>query len=166
MGSSRSDLRMDVGRIADESIARVSSDSTVAEIARTMVSQSRCARYVVVEDEDGLVGIITDRDLIADLLTEESEFNLLSEDRSGSGIHASDVMTSDPLTVSSDAEVPRVLRQMNEAGARHVPVVEDDRVVGMITLDDLITHLAGESAHVAAQMDNVAGIIRTESSHD
>ena len=75
-------------------------------------------------------------------------------------------MTSDPLTVSSDAEVPRVLRQMNEAGARHVPVIEDDRVVGMITLDDLITHLAGESAHVAAQMDSVAGIIREESAHD
>jgi CBS domain-containing protein len=166
MGSSRTDLRMDVGRIADESIARVLPDATVADIARTMVSQSRCARYVVVEDEDGLVGIITDRDLIADLLTEESEFNLLSEDRSGSEIYASDMMTSDPLTVSSDAEVPRVLRQMNEAGARHVPVVEDDTVVGMITLDDLVTHLAGESAHVAAQMDNVAGIIRAESTHE
>jgi CBS domain-containing protein len=51
---------------------------------------------------------------------------------------------------------------MNEAGARHVPVVEDERVVGMITLDDLVRHLAGESAHVAAQMDNVAGIIRAE----
>jgi CBS domain-containing protein len=157
---------MDVGRIADDSIARVSTDATVDEIARTMISQSRCARYVVVEDEDGLAGIITDRDLIADLLTEESEFNLLTEGRSGAEIHASDVMTSDPLTVSSDAEVPRVLRQMNEAGARHVPVIEDDRVVGMITLDDLITHLAGESAHVAAQMDNVAGIIREESAHD
>ena len=78
MNSSRTDLRMDVGRIADDSIARVSTDATVDEIARTMISQSRCARYVVVEDEDGLAGIITDRDLIADLLTEESEFNLLT----------------------------------------------------------------------------------------
>jgi CBS domain-containing protein len=75
-------------------------------------------------------------------------------------------MTRDPLTVPADAEIPKVLRQMNEAGARHVPVVEDGSVIGMITLDDLITHVAGESAHVSAQMDNVAGIIRTESTHD
>ena len=156
---------MDVGRIADESIARVAPDATVAEIARTMVSQSRCARYVVVEDNDRLAGIITDRDLIADLLTEESDQNLLTGDRSGAEVRAADVMTSDPFTVSVDAEIPRVLRQMNEAGARHVPVVEDERVVGMITLDDLITHVAGESAHVSAQMDNVAGIIRAESTH-
>lgn len=156
---------MDVGRIADESIARVAPDATVAEIARTMVSQSRCARYVVVEDDDRLAGIITDRDLIADLLTEESDQNLLTGERSGTEVRAADVMTSDPFTVSVDAEIPRVLRQMNEAGARHVPVVEDERVVGMITLDDLITHVAGESAHVAAQMDNVAGIIRAESTH-
>lgn len=166
MSGSRTDLRMDIGRIADDSIARVPMDATVAEIARTMVSQSRCARYVVVEDDDRLAGITTDRDLIADLLTEESEFNVLSAERSGSDINASDVMTSDPLTVTADAEIPRVLRQMNEAGARHVPVVEDGRVVGMITLDDLITHLAGESAHVSAQMDNVAGIIRAESTHE
>jgi len=72
-------------------------------------------------------------------------------------------MTADPLTVSPDAEVPKVLHQMNEAAARHVPVVEDETVVGIITLDDLVTHLAGESAHVSAQMDNLAGIIRSES---
>lgn len=166
MSGKRSDLRMDIGRIADETIARVPTDATVAEIAQTMVSQSRCARYVVVEEADRLAGIITDRDLIADLLTEESEFSVLSGEKRGSEIRASDVMTSDPLTVPVDAEIPKVLRQMNEASARHVPVVEDDSVVGMITLDDLITHLAGESTHVSAQMDNVAGIIRAESTHD
>lgn len=166
MSDRRSDLRMDVGHIADEAVARVPSDATVAEIAGTMVSQSRCARYVVVEEDDRLVGIVTDRDLIAALLTEESEHSLLSADRGGSTVRAEDVMTPDPLTVPADAEVPRVLRRMNEAGARHVPVVEGERVVGMITLDDLIRHVAGESAHVSAQMDNLAGIIRAESTSD
>ncbi|MDS0296826.1 MULTISPECIES: CBS domain-containing protein [Haloferacaceae] len=166
MGTRPTDLRMDIGRIADESVARVAPDATVAEIAHTMISQSRCARYVVVEEADQLAGIITDRDLIADLLTEESEFSVLAAETSGDNIRANDIMTRDPLTVSADAEIPKVLRQMNDAGARHVPVIEDESVVGMITLDDLITHVAGESAHVSAQMDNVAGIIRTESTHD
>ncbi|MXR43229.1 CBS domain-containing protein [Halobaculum sp. WSA2] len=166
MGTRPTDLRMDIGRIADESVARVAPDATVAEIAHTMISQSRCARYVVVEESDQISGIITDRDLIADLLTEESELSVLTAETSGDDIRAADVMTPDPLTVPADAEIPKVLRQMNEAGARHVPVVEDGSVIGMITLDDLITHVAGESAHVSAQMDNVAGIIRTESTHD
>jgi CBS domain-containing protein len=163
MEQNRSDLTLRVGSIADESVGRVTPDTSVAEVAQTMVAQTKCARYVVVEENDQLVGIITDRDLIGALLTPDSEFNVLATDQSESNITAGDVMTSDPFTVTPEAEVPRVLRQMNEAAARHVPVVEDGSVVGIVTLDDLITHLAGEAAHVSAQMDNLSGIIRSES---
>ncbi|WP_435119963.1 CBS domain-containing protein [Halolamina sp. C58] len=163
MGQTRSDFTLRVEKIADETVGQVAPDTMIAEVAQTMVTQSRCARCAVVEEDDQLVGIITDRDLIAALLTDDSEFNVLTAKRDGTEVCAEDVMTPDPLTVSPDAEVPRVLRQMNQATARHVPVVEDESVVGIVTLDSLITHLAGEAAHVSAQMDNLSGIIRSES---
>jgi CBS domain-containing protein len=163
MGQTRSDLTLRVEKIADEAVGQVAPNTKIAEVAQTMVTQSRCARCAVVEADDQLVGIITDRDLIAALLTDDSEFNVLTAERDGTEVRAEDVMTPDPLTVSPDAEVPRVLRQMNQATARHVPVVEDESVVGIVTLDSLISHLAGEAAHVSAQMDNLSGIIRSES---
>lgn len=163
MSDHPSDLELSIERLADESVARVATDASASTVADAMITQSRCARYVVVEDDGELAGIITDRDLIASVLASESEFNVWAGDRDEADITAADLMTVDPLTVSADAAVPRVLRQMNEAGARHVPVVEDGTVCGVITLDDLVTHLAGESAHVSAQMDNLAGIIRSES---
>lgn len=164
MNGSPTDLRMDVGHLADSSVARVGVDAPVGEVADSMLSRSRCARYVVVEDDGRLAGIVTDRDLITATLTTDGEASLLAPDRSGDDVRAEEVMTSDPLTVAPDAEIPRVLRRMNEAAARHVPVVDDGAVVGMITLDDLVRHVAGESVHVAAQLDNLAGVIRAESS--
>lgn len=166
MSGHRSDLRMGIDAIVDGPTARVSTDATVDEVARRTIDQSRCARAVAVEEDGTLAGIVTDRDLIATLLTAESEYNLLTPDRTAADVTAEDVMTPDPLTVPMDAAVPRVLRMMNEAGARYVPVVEDDAVVGVITLDDLIRHVAGESAHVSAQIDNLTGIIRAETRSD
>ncbi len=79
-------------------------------------------------------------------------------------VTVSEVMTDEPLTVEVDTELPRVLHHMNEARARRIPVVDaDDRLAGILTLDDLIVHLAGESAHVSAQLDNLAGVIRMAS---
>lgn len=162
MNGNPTDLRVDVGHLADDVVARVAPDATVGEVAEAMLSLSRCGRYAVVEDGDELVGIVTDRDLIVATLTADGEASLLGDGR-GDDSRAADVMTPDPLTVTAGEEIPRVLRRMDEAAARHVPVVDEGAVVGVVTLDDLVSHLAGESAHVAAQLDSLAGIIREES---
>lgn len=165
MSGNPTDFRTDVGHLADESIARVDPDAAVGEVAETMLAGSHCGRYVVVESDDDLVGIVTDRDLIAATLTTDGEASLLGTGR-GDESRAEDLMTPDPLTVTVGEEVPRVLRRMNEAAARHVPVVDGGAVVGVVTLDDLVRRVAGESAHVAAQLDNLAGVVRAEWTSD
>lgn len=162
MAGRRSDLRMRIDAVVDESVARVGPEATLGEIGDAMISGSRCGRYVVVEGDDGVVGILTDRDLIARTLTTDGEASLLAG-ASAEAITAADLMTPEPLTVSPDDEIPRVLRRMNEATARHVPVVEGGTTISVVSLDDLVRHVAGESAHVAAQLDNLAGVIREES---
>jgi CBS domain-containing protein len=88
---------------------------------------------VIVTDDDEVVGIVTD------------------------------VMTEDPLTIESQARVPRLLHHMNQANVRRIPVEDDGNVVGIITFDDLVVHLAGESAHVAAQLESLADVVHAES---
>ncbi|MFC4989295.1 CBS domain-containing protein [Saliphagus infecundisoli] len=73
-------------------------------------------------------------------------------------------MTADPLVVQTDDKLPRVLHHMDKAHARRIPVVnEDGTLAGIIALDDVMVHLGGESAHVSAQIDNVASVIHSES---
>ncbi|WP_436927704.1 CBS domain-containing protein [Halosimplex amylolyticum] len=72
-------------------------------------------------------------------------------------------MTAEPLVVAVDDELPRVLHHMAEAHARRIPVVDDGSLAGKLALDDVVILLVGESAHVSAQLDNVAGVIRSAS---
>ena len=162
MGNRRSDLPMTVSGFARTNVVTAAPDASIREVARAMVD--RTVGSVVIVEDGKPVGIVTDRDLAVRLLVEEGPANVFDGDRDPADLVAADVMTADPLVVAVGDELPRVLHHMNEAGARRVPVVDDDgSVAGIVTLDDVVIHLAGESTHVSAQLDNVAGVIRSES---
>jgi CBS domain-containing protein len=161
MGSKRSDLPMRIEKLAREDVVSASPDTTVRELAETMFERS--VGSVVIVESDEPVGIVTDRDLTVKLLAGEGDVNLFETERDLTEITAADVMTADPLVVNADDELPRVLHHMDQAHARRIPVVDDGALVGILALDDVVIHLAGESAHVSAQLDNVASVIRSES---
>lgn len=162
MGSKRSDLPMQIETLAREDVVSADPDATVREIAETMFERS--VGSVVIVENDEPVGIVTDRDLTIELLAGGGDVNLFETERDPAKITAADVMTADPLVVNADDELPRVLHHMDEAHARRIPVVNDDgALVGILALDDVVVHLAGESTHVSAQLDNVASVIRSES---
>lgn len=152
---------MTVERLAKKDVVSVGPDAFVREIAEAMFDRS-VGSVVVVEDDEP-VGIVTDRDLAVELLAEDGPVNLFEADVNIGEITAADVMTTDPLVVDTDDELPRVLHHMDEAHARRIPVVDDEgALVGILALDDVMVHLAGESTHVSAQLDNVASVIRSE----
>jgi len=51
---------------------------------------------------------------------------------------ARDIMTADPVTIGRDAQVIEAAQVMTEAGVGSLPVIEDDRLVGLVTEGDLI----------------------------
>jgi CBS domain-containing protein len=63
--------------------------------------------------------------------------------RKAVGATVSDVMTTDPITVTPDALVTDVATLLVERDIARVPVVEDDRVVGIVTKSDIVRSLAG-----------------------
>ena len=162
MAIHRTDLRMKVEEFARSDVVTASPDASIREVARAMVE--RTVGSVVIVEDDEPVGIVTDRDLAVRLLAEEGDETVVGGGRDPADLTAADVMTADPLVVAVGDELPRVLHHMNEAGARRVPVVDEDgSIAGIVALDDVVVHLAGESTHVSAQLDNVAGVIRPES---
>jgi CBS domain-containing protein len=83
---------------------------------------------MAVMDRGGLVGIITERDLL----------RAMADGMSPVATHAGDCMTAEPWTIGSDEEAVDAAEKMLEHGIRHLPVVEEGRVVGLISARDLL----------------------------
>jgi CBS domain-containing protein len=81
--------------------------------------------------EDGrLIGMITDRDLVV---------RGIAEKRSGSN-QVTNVMTEDLITISPDASVQEATELMARHQIRRLPVVENNKLVGIVALGDLATN--------------------------
>lgn len=85
---------------------------------------------VLVTDEEGkLVGIFTGRDAIRRVLAAGK----------GAQAHLHDVMTADPVTMSPEKTALEALRLMWDGGFRHVPLVKDGKIMGVISRGDFQT---------------------------
>lgn len=101
--------------------------STALEAARALENNEIGA--VIVQEHGRVVGMVTDRDLAIRVLGRRLD----PEDTP-----LSKVMTSPVATLSPRAHPEDAIRVMVEANVRRVPLVEDDRLVGMVTFDDLL----------------------------
>ena len=87
-------------------------------------------------DDDRLHGIITDRDIVT---------KCVSEGADPAGTTAEELAQGTPVTVNSGADVSVVLQAMEENQIRRLPVIENRRLVGMISQKDLADHLPQQS---------------------
>jgi CBS domain-containing protein len=126
-------------------LVTVGPDTPLKNVAKTM--GVREVEAVVVEEELEPLGIVTERDLVLDVMGRGRDYESLT---------ASDVMRSDPPTVSTDVTSLEALQLMREAQVRRLPIVEGDRLAGFLTLEDALVHV-GET------IDNLASIVRAES---
>lgn len=100
-------------------------DSTVRYACECM--RERCADAVLVAKEDGeLLGIFTDRDAVR---------RVLAEGKNSDTTTLADVMARRPAAMPEQTGI-EVLRQMRDCGYQHLPVVENGRVVGLVSRTD------------------------------
>jgi CBS domain-containing protein len=103
---------------------------------------------VIIEDDDRPVGIVTDRDLVLDVLEPRSD---------PSEVTAGDIMTETPVTVDHGEGLFEAIEKMGDSAVRRLPVVDaDGDIAGIVTLDDIVVMLATE-------LENLAGVIEAES---
>jgi CBS domain-containing protein len=99
--------------------------TSVAEAARLMKSGDCGA--VVVQRKGHLVGIFTERDAVT---------RVLAAGLDPLQTQLSQVMTHDPDSMSPDVPFSHALVKMHEQGYRHMPIVEQGRVVGVVSIRD------------------------------
>jgi CBS domain-containing protein len=115
------------GLVAGREIFHVSSDQSVRDAARYMTD--RRVGAVSVLDGTRLVGILSERDVMGRVVARQ-----LDPDRT----QVAEVMTKDLVVAQGDESHEEGLRRMKQAGCRHLPVVDGDRLVGMVSQRDLL----------------------------
>jgi CBS domain-containing protein len=78
---------------------------------------------------DHLLGIVSERDYAR---------KVILQGRSSADTEVGDIMRSEPLTVSPDTDVFDCMRLCTDSRVRHLPVIKDDAVVGVISIGDLV----------------------------
>jgi len=116
---------MKVREVMTQVVLTAETGTTIAEAA-SLMAQRRVGSTLVVDDQR-LLGIFTERDIV----------KALSQDASATHQAIGHWMTRNPQTISSDATVDEALRRMLDGGFRHLPVVDGERMVGMISMRDL-----------------------------
>jgi len=100
---------------------------TVRDVARYMTE--RHVGAVAVLDGDRLAGVLSERDIIGRVVVHRLD---LDQTRTG------EVMTRELVVAQVGDSLEDALRKMKQASCRHLPVVEGDRLVGMVSLRDLL----------------------------
>lgn len=132
--------------------------ATAYEAARAMVDNHVGVLYLA--DAGRLAGVVTDRDLVCEVMAAELDAAVTP---------LGDVMYEDVATVDIGADVAAVVTIMTEHGCRRVPVMENGKMAGLVTLDDLLVegaidaHTAGEI--IRAQLETPSRYKRAGAVH-
>jgi CBS domain-containing protein len=102
-----------------------------------------------VMDGEQLLGIVSERDYAR---------KVILMGRSSAETPVSQIMTTPVLTISPDDTVHRCMELMTEKRIRHLPVVEKNKVVGMISIGDLVKAVIEEQQQTIVQLERyIAG---------
>lgn len=128
-------LRKRVTEIMTEApIDTIERGLTAAFAANVMKERARGSLVVV--DSGKPVGIITERDLVR---------RVIAENKSPAATKVGDIMSEPLISVGPEATISAAANVMYENGIRRLPVIEDGRLIGMVTSTDLARAMQRES---------------------
>jgi CBS domain-containing protein len=127
--------------ISGDEVLTIESHTTLGAAARQMWNRSVGAAVVV--EEDQIVGIFTERDLL----------RAIADSRHPDQGQVQSYMTPDPVTLPSDHSPSEAAQIMTTRRFRHIPVVDDGELVGVVSIRDLVSaglQLPSADAHVGS----------------
>lgn len=119
---------MKVSEIMTESVASLNVDDTIERAAQLMLEHN--VGSIPVCRGEKVVGVITDRDITLRSVANGQNAKVQT---------VKEIMSSNPVIVQPDMEARDAARIMSERQIRRLPVVENDNLVGIISLGDIAT---------------------------
>ncbi len=122
-------------------VVKINENETLDEVIR-LLEESNVSGVFVVDDQDKLTGIFTERDVVACFAQGIQAGDTLVKD-----MKRKDVITFDPST-----EVSAAISTASRNKMRHLPIVQGETIVGMITYRDLVSYVLPEVCFMAEAM--------------
>jgi CBS domain-containing protein len=120
----------------------IAQDASVDEVV-AMMMEYRVAS-IVVRDQERVLGVVTERDCVTDVLWKGLH---------GLGSRVGDLMRKDVPTVSPRDTIQHCMRVMTEDRVRHLPVIDDGRLVGLVSMGDVIHALLDDHEHTIETLE-------------
>lgn len=121
------ETRMPVRDIMTHGVVTAGVDLNASEVSQRM-SKFNVGGVIITRDGEP-VGIVTERDLVG---------KVLARDLKPSSISIKDIMSSPLTTASPDVDIMKAAQMMMRLGIKRLPIVEDGKLIGIVTDTDLI----------------------------
>ena len=131
---------------SDTSVVTAPPDMSVSDAAR-MLSDRRIGTLVITRDGETPAGILSERDIVRELGRQGAECLARTVDS---------MMTAKLVTCGPEDRAESVLMKMTEGRFRHMPVLEGDRMVGLISLGDVVK---ARMTELSMEKDALEGMI-------
>lgn len=131
----------------DKTVYSIAPTASVLEAVKLMADKNIGGLLVL---EGGkVVGVVTERDLA------RKSFRLA---KSAADTQVSEIMTSQVMYVSPDRTTEECLALMTENRFRHLPVLDKGKLVGLVSIGDLVKDVISEQKHIIEQLEHyIAG---------
>ncbi|MEX1146998.1 MAG: CBS domain-containing protein [Sphingomonadales bacterium] len=128
------------GKGAD--VFTVSPDISVIEAVREL-NEKRVGAFLVCDKDNAVIGILSERDVVR---------SLAEKGDSALGGTVGDLMTRDVKTCTPDDTIDHIMSLMTGRRFRHVPVMDQGRLVGIVSIGDVVKHKIAETELEAQSM--------------
>ncbi len=128
-----------------ENVIWATKDNTVCEVAKLM-NENHIGSIPVCDENQNIIGIVTDRDIILRSIACEKDIKQTK---------VSDIMTTDVIRTSKDTDAAWVADIMSKNQIRRIPVVENEKLVGIVSLGDLARNKDFPNSQVAECVCNI-----------
>lgn len=139
----RKGIPMPIGEFCNRDVAFATRKMSIPEVAQLM-RQHHVGDLVVVDELDGKrvpVGIVTDRDIVIEIISKSLDFNDFS---------VGDIMSPQLFSVQEKDGVFETIRLMHTKGVRRIPVVnQEGGLEGIVSADDMLDLMSEEMAELA-----------------
>jgi CBS domain-containing protein len=112
-------------------IVTIDESVPVTEAARLMAAEDIGSLFVT--KNEVLIGVMTEKDIISAQLLSEEAFH---------GLVARDIMSTPLVSIDPNADLWEVIKLMDQTGKHHIPVIQGDSAIGVVTATDIIRVLA------------------------
>lgn len=124
-------------------VESITPDGSVLDAILQMAEKGIGALLVL--EEGALAGIVTERDYAR---------KVILKGRSSKGTPVRDIMTADVITATSDDSVQKCMNMMTEKRCRHLPVVDNGEITGLISIGDLVKAIIADQKEEIEQLEH------------